>query len=130
MDSSHIDLKGSRIQSIASVPPMVRIVFSRALIIKSMTGSQERTRWWQPGALVLLGVQNHTALPEGPLVCAGGDIDENVYTYRDMLPIPFKSRGHIRCVLRFDGPTASFTVEATSANLELEEAPTYLEHLR
>ena len=109
---------------------MLRIAFSRAVIIKSMTGSRERTRWWQAGVLVLTGVQDHSDLPAGPLCCAGGDIDENVYTYRDMLPIPFTSCGQIRCVLRFDGFADPFVAEATAATLDLEGTPSYVEHLR
>ena len=130
MDSRHIDLKGSQIKSITADASALRIAFSSAVIIKSMTGSRERTRWWQVGVLVLTGVQDHSELPAGPLWCAGGDIDENVYTYRDMLPVPFTSRGHIRCVLRFEGLADPFVAEATAATLDLEGTPSYVEHLR
>ena len=130
MDSSYIDLKGAQIQSITADSSGLRIALSRVTIIRSMTGSKERTRWWQAGVLVLTGVRGEPWLPLGPLICAGGDVDENVYTYRDMLPIPFASRGHIRCMLRFEGQAEPFVAEGRSATLELEGVPHYLEHLR
>jgi hypothetical protein len=130
MDISYIDLTGSQIESISAASSELRIAFSRAYIIKSMTGSAERTRWWQAGVLILAGVDDQPELPSGPLICSGGDIDENVYTYRDMIPIPFTSRGTIRCTLRFAGRDAPLVVEGRSVRLELDGVPKYLEHLR
>jgi hypothetical protein len=130
MDISHINLNGSQIQSITGDSSTLCVTFSRAIIIKRMAGSRERTCWWQAGVLVVTGVEGPLECPSGPLICAGGDVDENVYTYRDMLPIPFASRGHIRCVLRFVGQAEPLVVEGTSARLDLEGVPKYLEHLR
>ncbi|MGE5153715.1 MAG: hypothetical protein ACM3ST_06835 [Bdellovibrio bacteriovorus] len=129
MDSSQIDLPGSEIASIEWDQGTLRIDFSRAYILKSMTGSKERTRWWQAGALVIEGVESPPALPQGPLVCAGGDIEENVYTYRDMIPIPLTSRGSIRCLLRFEGREDPFIAEGGAIRLEMSEVPKYIEHL-
>jgi len=130
MDSSYIELKGSEIELIESTSARVRLAFPRALIIKSMTGSQERTRWSQAGVLVLEDVSLPPDLNEGAVICSGGDIDDNVYTYRDMIPIPFSSRGLIRCALRLDGTPSILLVEARSARLEMEGVPKYLDHLR
>jgi hypothetical protein len=129
LDSSQIDLPGSEIGSIDLEQQTLRVNFTRAYILKSMTGSRERTRWWQQGSLVIEGVEGHPALPEGPLVCAGGDIDENVYTYRDMIPVPFASRGTIRCLLRFEGCTDPLIVTGLAARLEMTGVPRYIEHV-
>ncbi len=129
MDSSQIDLPGSEIGSIDLEQETLRVHFTRAYILRSMTGSKERTRWWQVGSLVIEGVEGHTALPEGPLVCAGGDVDENVYTYRDMIPVPFASRGTIRCFLRFEGREDPLIVTGLAARLEMTGVPTYIEHV-
>ncbi|WP_295584260.1 hypothetical protein [uncultured Lamprocystis sp.] len=130
MDSSYIELKGSEIELIESTSSTVRIAFPCALIIKNMTGSKERTRWSQAGVLVLEDVSNPPDWNAGSVVCAGGDIDDNVYTYRDMIPIPFSSRGLIRCALRLEGASTTLLVEARSARLEMEGVPKYLDHLR
>lgn len=130
MDSSYIELKGSEIELIESTSAIVRLAFPRALIIKNMTGSKERTRWRQAGVLLLQDVGNPPDLNEGAVVCAGGDIDDNVYTYRDMIPIPFSSRGLIRCTLRLEGVPTTWLIEARSARLEMEGVAKYLDHLR
>ena len=130
MDSSYIELKGSEIELIESTASAVRIAFPRALIIKNMTGSKERTRWSQAGVLVLEGISDPPDLIERPVICSGGDIDDNVYTYRDMIPIPFSSRGLIRCALRLEGAVTTLLVEARSARLDMEGVPKYLDHLR
>lgn len=131
MDNSQIHLPGSQVKSIIVDSNSVSINFSKAYIVNSMTGSKERTRWWQAGALVLDGVESETlekAL-SGPFVCMGGDVDANVYTYRDMIPIPFASRGHIRVLLRFEGEEKPLDVVASSIRLDLVDVPKYIEHI-
>jgi hypothetical protein len=130
LDSSQIELPGSQIESIEWASGVLRIRFSRASIIKSMTGSRERTRWWQAGTLILDGVQRPPTLPAVPQVCTGGDLDANIYTYRDTIPIPFASRGHIRCLLRLAEQSEPLVAEAAAVRLELEDVPKYIEHIR
>lgn len=130
MDSTNIDLNGSLIESIQLEGDRLSIQFSRAFLVKTMTGSNEATRWWQAGSLVIDGVEMQSTLPEGPLLCVGGDLDENIYTYRDMLPIPFESRGHIRCELRFQGVDDRLLVMGQAARLTMLDTPKYIEHRR
>lgn len=129
MDSSQINLPGSEIGSIDLEHGTLRVNFTRVSILKSMTGSKERTRWWQAGALVIEGVEGQPTLPKGSLVCTGGDIDENVYTYRDMIPVPFTSRGSIRCLLRFEGRDDPLIVSGRAIRLEMIDVPRYIEHV-
>jgi hypothetical protein len=130
VDSSHIELNGSTIASIKVEASVVTLHFSPAMIIKTMTGSKERTLWRQEGDLVIEGVDANKGLPTGPAVCLGGDIDENVYTYRDMIPVPFDSRGHIRCQLRLDGVSEPLEVSGTQVSLILEDVPKYIRHIK
>lgn len=130
MDSSTIELNGSQIASVTQSGDQVRIHFSRAILIKTMTGSAERTRWWQAGDLVLSGAALQSPLPEGARLCTGGEIEDNIYTYRDMLPIPLDSQGHARCLLSFEGDETPLIIEARAIRLELHETPRYIEHLR
>jgi hypothetical protein len=130
VDSSSIDLPGSEIESIEQEGRLLRIRFSRAYIIKTMTGSEERTRWWQRLDLLLEGAEAEGNLPEGPLTCAGGELQENIYTYRDMVPTPLESRGNIRCELQFRGREANLNVQAEAVRLVAEAPPKYIEHIR
>ena len=130
MDSSSIDLPGSEIESIELDNGVLRVRFSRAYIIKTMTGSVERTKWWQAGDLVMEGAEVEGELPRGALVCAGGDVGENVYTYRDMIPLPLDSRGRTHCALSFRDSDQKLTANAETVRLEMRDAPKYIEHIR
>lgn len=130
MDSSSIELAGSEIESVLVDGDTIRVNFSRAIIIKTMTGSVEKTRWWQKGALVFEGASVEDELPELPGICAGGDVGENIYTYRDMIPLPLESRGRAHCDLQLEGSDAHIRVEAVAVRLEMAEVPKYIEHIR
>lgn len=130
MDHSSIDLTGTEIESIELVDGTLTIRFSRAYIVKTMTGSKEKTRWWQTGALILEGAEVDGDIPIGPLVCAGGDVTENVYTYRDMIPVPLQSRGRTGCKLRFQGSAHPLIAHGEAIRLEMVDRPYYIEHIR
>ncbi len=130
MESSSIELPGSEVEACVLEGDRLSVRFSRAFIVKSMTGSAERTRWHQRGELILGGVALEGDLPQGPLVCAGGDVGENVYTYRDMIPIPLDSRGRASCNLRFAGTDQRLVAQGDSVMLRMFDVPKYIEHLR
>jgi hypothetical protein len=130
MDSTSIELPGSRIVAVTVDGGSVRIRFEPAYLIKMMTGSPERTRWRQNGELVFEGAEVEGDLPPLPAACAGGDVGENVYTYRDMVPVPLASRGHVRCDLRVADGGGRIRVTGRVVELRMEDVPKYLEHLR
>ncbi len=130
MDSSTIDLPGCEIERIEQQGSEIHVVFSRAYIVKSMTGSKEQTRWWQPGALIFERAELLETCPDGPLVCDGGDVGENIYTYRDMIPLPLESRGRAHCDLRFRDHEQRLRVQAEGVRLEMSDRPHYIEHIR
>ena len=129
MDSSSIQLAGSEIDAVEHTQDRLRIHFSRAIIIKTMTGSAEKTLWWQAGDLLLDGAEIEGELPEGPVTCAGGDIDDNIYTYRDMIPLPLESRGAIRVELKLDGGLPALRASGRAIRLEMHDTPKYQHHI-
>lgn len=130
MDSTSIDLVGSKIAAVTVDGDTVRIAFEPAYLVKTMTGSVERTRWWQNGELVFDGAELDAdeVLPELPADCTGGDVGENVYTYRDMVPLPLHSQGRAHCALKVGDST--IRVNATGVTLQMDGVPKYIEHLR
>ncbi len=131
MDASNIELPGSTIAAVIVDGDTVRIRFEPATLMKTMTGSVERTKWRQNGELVFSGAElAPEAMPELPAVCAGGDVGENVYTYRDMVPVPLESRGRAHCDLKFQGEDGRIRVQALAVRLEMEDVPKYVEHIR
>ncbi|MEJ2608609.1 MAG: hypothetical protein P8179_00685 [Candidatus Thiodiazotropha sp.] len=128
MDSSTIDLPGSEVESIHLEAGNLIIRFSRVIIIKTMTGSQDRTRWWQSGALIFENAELESEIPDTPCVCNGGDVGENVYTYRDMIPMPLESKGRARCDLKFID-RQPLRAWAEGVRLEMDDRPRYIEHI-
>ena len=130
MDSTSIDLKGSKISAVTVEGDTVKVRFEPAYLIKTMTGSVERTRWWQNGELVFSAAQLDEAspIPGLPAECGGGDVGENVYTYRDMIPVPLESMGHAHCDLRVG--EGAIRVQAEGVRLVLEDVAKYIEHIR
>lgn len=130
MDSSSIELQGSEIEAVVIEDDDIRVRFARAYIVKTMTGSVERTRWWQAGDLVFEGAELDGELPTLPAVCAGGDILDNVFTYRDMVPVPLESRGRTGCDLKIADDQRRIRINAEALRLDLVDVPKYIEHLR
>lgn len=130
MDSTTIDLPASEIESITLEAGVLNIRFSRAYLIKTMSGSDERTRWWQAGSLVFEAAELSGDLPECPCLCEGGDVGENVYTYRDMIPVPLDSQGHAHCKLKLQGQDALIEAQAKGVKLIMDDRPHYIEHIR
>jgi hypothetical protein len=131
VDLTSIELSGSIIADIRVLDEEVRIRFEPAYLIKTMTGSDERTRWRQDIDLVF---ENGDLLEGGtidlPAVCTGGDVGENIYTYRDMIPIPLESRGQAHCDFGVEGSSLRIHVQAEGVKLVREGMPKYIEHLR
>ena len=90
----------------------------------------ERTRWWQAGCLIFEEAELEGEVPACPCICEGGDVGENVYTYRDMIPVPLESHGRAHCELRVRGQSAPLRARARSVRLEMEDRPHYIEHFR
>ena len=131
MDSTSIDLVGSKISQVEVEGDTIAIRFEPAYLIKTMTGSVERTCWWQNGWLVFEGaeLENSTVLDALPAECAGGDVGENIYTYRDMLPVPLESRGQTHCELKLVGSEHLLKVKAVVMRLDLEDVARYIGHI-
>lgn len=130
MDATNIDLVGSQIAGVYVDGETVRVWFQPAYLIKTMTGSTERTRWWQNGELIFHRAEVEGELPDLPAACLGGDVTENIYTYRDMIPVPLESRGRVALALRVTGSDALIRVAAEALKLEMRDVPKYIEHIR
>ncbi len=130
METSSIELAGAQIDRIELADGRLRLHFPRVEIIKTMTGSAERTRWWQAGELVIDAAEPQAPLPQAPVVCVGGDIDENVYTYRDMIPLPLDARGRVACDLKLAEGAGRISVRGEALRLEMDGVPKYIEHIR
>ena len=116
MESSTIELPGSEIAAVTQDGDTISIHFQRVIIIKSMTGAFERTRWWQAGELVFDKARFVDEQPVFPAVCSGGDVGEGVYTYRNMIPVPLQSHAASHCDLAFEEKVVLYRVVQEALN--------------
>ena len=131
MDLTSIELAGSVIASVTNQDDEVVIRFEPAYLIKTMTGSDERTKWKQNVELVFTGATlEDLGTLAFPVTCAGGDVGENIYTYRDMIPVPLDSRGSAHCDLGLVDAEQHIRVQGGSLKLVQEAVPKYMEHIR
>ncbi len=130
MDTTSIELVDSEIEAIKVEGNTIQIHFNRAYIEKTMSDSTDITRWWQAGDLIFQGAELTADLPTMPAVCAGGDVSENVYTYRDMIPLPLKSEGHAACQLKIKDSDALICIQAESVEMKMIDRPQYIKHIR
>ncbi len=130
MEISSIELPGSEIESIGFEGDDLILRFSRAYIIKTMSGTEERTKWWQAGDLVFEQAEVEGDLPSCPTICSGGDVGENIYTYRDMIQIPLQEEGPAHCNLRFEDTEDRLQVRALRVRLKMQDRPRYIEHIK
>jgi hypothetical protein len=130
VDSSSIELPGSQILGVEQEGDVIRVLFDPAYVIKTMTGSVERTKWYQKGVLIFEGAELKEPLPQLPARCSGGDVGENVYTYRDMIPLPLASQGQAHCKIRLEGQQQAICIQADALRLVMQEPAKYLEHIR
>lgn len=130
MEISSIELPGSEVECIVPEGDDLILRFSRAYIVKILSGTQERTRWWQAGDLVFEQAEVEGELPACPAVCAGGDVGENIYTYRDMIQIPMQEEGPAHCDLGFKGTEKRLKVRARRVRLRMQDRPRYIEHIK
>jgi hypothetical protein len=130
MEISSIELPGSEIESIVFEGSNLILRFSRAYIIKTISGSVERTKWWQAGDLVFEQAELEGNIPQCPAVCSGGDVGENIYTYRNMIQIPLQGEGAAHCDLGFVGTDDRLKLRAARVRLVMQDRPRYVEHIK
>ena len=130
MDTTSIELVDSEIEAVLVEGNQIEIKFNRAYIEKTMSGSKEITRWWQAGSLVFGNAELTSDLPELPVICAGGDVGESVYTYRDMIPLPLKGAGRAHCDLKIKDSEQKIQVQAETVEMKMIDRPQYIKHIK
>jgi len=131
VDLTSIELTGAVITAVTRNNDEIVVCFDPAYLIKSMTGSEERTKWRQNVKLVFSAAEME--MPEDlvfPVTCAGGDVGENIYTYRDMIPVPLESRGSAHCDLTLQDAEQHIRISAGGIKLVQEGTAKYIEHIR
>lgn len=125
-----LQLPEARLESIDRDADSITLHFSQVYLVQDMENAFEDSLWTQAVNLTIKDVSIDGDLPECPCDINGGDITNNIYTYRDHAPLPINWRGEVRCSLKIEGSDATFSISGNAMQLEQIETPRYIRHLK
>lgn len=126
-----LQLPESRLESIdRDGDDSITLHFSKVFLVQEMEGAIEDSLWTQAVSLTIRDIEIDGELPDCPCEIGGGDMTNNIYTYRDHAPLPIDWRGDVRCKLVTRDSGSSVTVSGESMQLEQIDHPRYIRHIK
>ncbi|MDH3979628.1 MAG: hypothetical protein OEU91_03845 [Gammaproteobacteria bacterium] len=126
-----LQLPGARLESIdRDGDDSITLHFSKVFLVQDMEGAIEDSLWTQAVSLTIRDIELDGELPDCPCEISGGDLTNNIYTYRDHAPLPIDWRGEVYCKLAIDGKAGKVTISGESMQLEQLDHPRYIKHTR
>jgi hypothetical protein len=125
-----LQLPGAQLESIEQTGDTIKLGFSLVHLVQEMEGAIEDSLWTQAINLTVSSAEVSGDLPDCPCEIAGGDLVNNIFTYRDHAPLPIDWRGETRCKLNVAASNSSFTIEGDSLKVEQIDLPRYIKHVR
>ncbi|MGB5259566.1 MAG: hypothetical protein WBO34_03480 [Gammaproteobacteria bacterium] len=124
-----LQLPGAQLESIEQRGDSITLAFSRVNLIQEMESTFQDSLWTQAVKLTIGENELTGELPECPCEISGGDLVNNIFTYRDHAPLPIDWHGDTRCTLKVAGSNASFSIDGTFMQLEQIDHPRYIKHV-
>ena len=124
-----LQLPGALLASIDRSDDSVILHFSQVHLLQEMEGAFNDSLWAQAVNLTIKGVRITGDLPDCPCEISGGDLTDNIFTYRDHAPLPIDWHGETCCKLTVSGNGGTFTVDGESMQLEQIDHPRYIKHV-
>jgi len=120
----------AQLESIDQDDNEITLHFSQVHLLQEMEAAMEDSLWTQAVNLTVKEIVIEGELPECPCVIKGGDLVDNIFTYRDHAPMPIDWRGEVRCVFTVEGTGAKFSIDGESMQLEQIDLPRYIKHIK
>jgi hypothetical protein len=125
-----LQIPGARLERIEQNENQVRLHFSQFHIVQEIENAFEDSLWTQAGTLVIRIREIAGELPECPCEIQGGDLINNIFTYRDHAPLPIDWSGEVGCRLHISGTDRAISITGSAMQLEQLDFPRYLRHIR
>lgn len=125
-----LQLPGAQLATIDRDGDTCTLHFSQLELIQEMEGAFEDSLWTQAVDLVIRGADPEAELPACPCVIRGGDLTDNIYTYRDHAPLPIKWRGAVGLRLAIEGQDGEYELRGTAMEAKPLEFPRYIRHIK
>ena len=125
-----LQLPGAQLESIEQGDNDITLHFSQVHLLQEMEGAIEDSLWTQAANLTIKDINLEGELPECPCEIKGGDLTDNIFTYRDHAPLPINWRGEVSCKLIVSGSEKCFSIDGESMQLEQIAHPRYIKHIK
>ncbi len=126
-----LQLPGAKLESIdRDGDDSITLHFSKVFLVQEMEGAIEDSLWTQAVSLTIRDIELDGELPDCPCEISGGDLTNNIYTYRDHAPLPIDWRGEVLFKLVSAGKEQSVTISGESMQLEQIDHPRYIKHTK
>ena len=125
-----LQIPGAQLESIEQTDNEITLHFSQVQLVQEMEGAIEDSVWTQAVNLVIREIEIEGELPACPCTIKGGDMVDNIFTYRDHAPLPINWRGEVRCALTIEGTSETFSIDGESMQLERIGTPRYIKHVK
>ena len=117
--TSSLQLPGAQLERIERGDDEITLHFSLVHLVQVMESTIQDTLWKQACDLVIRSVAIEGELPPCPCEIHGGDMINNIYTYRDHAPLP----------IDWSGSGAVFSIDGVSMQMEMIDHPRYIRHI-
>ncbi len=107
----------------------VILEFSKAILVKTMDGAVDKTQWRQAGNVTVENAEIEGELSATACVVETADLIDNSYIYRDMVQLPFRTKGSVGFEVKFKGSNATLVVMGEQIELTLYDIPKYIKHI-
>ena len=125
-----LQIPGAQLESIEQAGHEITLHFSQVQLVQEMEGAIEDSLWTQAVNLVIKDIEIEGELPACPCIIKGGDLVDNIFTYRDHAPLPINWRGEVSCMLTVEDSGATFSIDGESMQLEQIDHPRYIRHMK
>jgi hypothetical protein len=125
-----LQVPGAQLESITQSDSGITLHFSQVQLLQEMEGATEDSLWTQAVNLTIRAIETEGELPKCPCIIKGGDLINNIFTYRDHAPLPIDWRGEVRCSFTVEGTDSSFAIDGESMQLEQIALPRYIKHIK
>jgi hypothetical protein len=127
--TSSLQIPGARLERIERSDNEITLHFSLVHLVQVMEGAFQDSLWKQACNLVIRNVEINGELPECPCEIQGGDMLNNIYTYRDHAPLPIDWNGSVGCRFTVAGSGAVFSIDGTVMQMKMIDHPRYIRHI-
>lgn len=125
-----LQLPGAQLASIDQGDNEITLHFSQVQLVQEMENAIEDSLWTQAIDLTIKDIELEGELPACPCDITGGDLIDNIFTYRDHAPLPINWQGEVSCKLIVAGHDAGFTISGATINVNQIDNPRYIKHVK